>query len=219
MPEKMKLAIYGAGGQGRVLLRLAREINKSRWDEIVFVDDVISERNVMGHKVYPFTELTKTFEAEMIEFVISLGEPEFRRSLFERVKKAGYRFSAPLDPNEENFKYNNFGKGVVVSNNVLMPNNADIGDNVYIANNASIGHDTKIGKHSFIACHAVIGGNCSIGEGSFIGLNATIKDRIKIGSNVIVSIGACVFNDLPDGAKAIGNPARIVPNLERQKIF
>jgi len=215
----MKLAIYGAGGQGRVLLRLACELNRTRWNEILFVDDVISERNVMGHKVYPFTEVTKIFETEEIEFVISLGEPSFRQQLFEKVWKAGYRFSAPLDPNEENLKYNHFGKGVVVSNNVLIPNNADIGDNVYIANNASIGHDTKIGKHSFIACHAVMGGNCLIGDGSFIGLNATIKDHIKIGSNVIVSIGACVFDDLPDDSKAIGNPARIVPNLKQQKIF
>jgi sugar O-acyltransferase (sialic acid O-acetyltransferase NeuD family) len=221
MRNKTKLVIYGAGGQGRVLLRLARDINRveNRWDEILFADDVLSERNVMGHRVYPLTLITKTFEVECLEFVISLGDPVFRKFLFEKVEEIGGHFGAPLLPNNEDLLYSNFGKGSIISNNVLIPNNANVGENVYIANAASIGHDTIIEKHSFVACHAVIGGGCSIGEGSFIGLNATLRDHIKIGSNVIVSMGACVFNDLPNGAKVIGNPAQRVLNLEGSKLY
>ena len=216
----MKLFIYGAGGQGRVLLRLTREINAMDicWDEILFADDVLHEQNILGARVYPFSEIMKNFDSGKVEFVISLGEPEHRRFLFERVTKAGYSFCNPIDPDKENKKYNFFGKGVVISNGTQTRNNVSIDDNTYIAN-AIIGHDSKIGKHSFISAHAIIGGGCTIGSGTYIGLNATIKDHITIGSNVIVCMGACVFKDLPDNVKVIGNPAQVIPSISGHKVF
>ena len=215
----MKLIIYGAGGQGRVLLRLAREINAldSRWDEILFADDVIPEPDVMGQRVYPFVEIAENFEPGKVEFVISLGEPEHRRLLFERVGKAGFSFCDPIDPNKENLKYNRLGKGVVVTRNAGLSNNISIGDNTYVS--GGVGHDGTVGKHSFISAGVVIGGGCTIGNGTYIGLNAAIRDHIKIGSNVIISIGSCVFQDLPDNVKVMGNPAQIIPGFAGQKVF
>ena len=217
----MKLVIYGAGQQGRSMLRLIREINKADacWDEILFAEDKFSERDILGHKVYPFAEILENFESGEVEFIISVGEPKFRRELFETVEKAGYSFCDLINPNKEDINYNSFGRGVIVGNNVGISNNIDISDNVRIGSRASIGHDTTIGKHSLICGSAVIGGGCTIGDGVFIGSNATIRDHTSIGSNVIVSMGACVFKDLPNDVKVMGNPAQIVPSIKGHKVF
>jgi sugar O-acyltransferase (sialic acid O-acetyltransferase NeuD family) len=217
----MKLVIYGAGGHGCGLLRLSKRINNSdnRWDEILFADDVIFEKFVMEHRVFPFAEISKFFTADEVEFVIGIGEPTHRRMLAERIKKVGYDFTDPIVYDKENLEYSTFGKGVVAGVNSNVGINATIAENVYIGNNASIGHDSIIGTLSFI-CRGVAVGGCSIiGEGVFIGINATICDHIKIGNNAVVSAGACVIKDVPEGMIAMGNPARIIPSYEGQKLF
>jgi len=198
-----------------VLLRLASEINAKDniWDEILFADDVIKEKEIMGKKVFPFSEIEKNFSSENVEFVISLGEPFNRKMLHERVIKAGFNLCNPIDPNKDNIKYNNFGKGVVISKNVGISINVTIGDNTYVGTSATVGHDGTIGSNSFICGSSIIGGCCAIGENTFIGMNSTVKDHTNIGSNVIVAMGSCVFNDLPDNVKVIGNPAKVIPNL------
>lgn len=49
-----------------------------------------------------------------------------------------------------------------------------------------------------------------IGRNCYIGAKATIIGNITIGDNVKIGAGAVVISDIPDGAIAVGVPARIV---------
>jgi acetyltransferase-like isoleucine patch superfamily enzyme len=49
-----------------------------------------------------------------------------------------------------------------------------------------------------------------IGDRVFIGVNSVILPGVQIGNNAIIGAGAVVTKDIPEGAVAVGNPARII---------
>ena len=49
-----------------------------------------------------------------------------------------------------------------------------------------------------------------IGNNVFIGAGAKVLGDIRIGDNVKIGANAVVINDIPDGATAVGVPAKII---------
>ena len=56
-----------------------------------------------------------------------------------------------------------------------------------------------------------------IGEAAWIGAGATILPGVRIGRHAVVGAGAIVTKDVPDYAVAVGNPARIIKHLDKEK--
>lgn len=80
-----------------------------------------------------------------------------------------------------------------------------IGANVELLQNVTIGKR-----------HAQSRETPTIGDGVRIGAGAVILGEIKIGSNATIGANSVVLKDVPDGATAIGSPAKI-QNLEFAK--
>jgi galactoside O-acetyltransferase len=49
-----------------------------------------------------------------------------------------------------------------------------------------------------------------VGDGAWLGAGAKVLDGVTIGSRAIIGAGAVVREAVPDGAVAVGVPARIV---------
>jgi serine O-acetyltransferase len=49
-----------------------------------------------------------------------------------------------------------------------------------------------------------------IGDNVFLGVGSKVVGSVTIGNDVVVGANAVVVDDLPDGAVAAGNPARIL---------
>ena len=127
------------------------------------------------------------------------------------------------------------GTGVFIGRNTILScKNGDIelADGANVGFNCEIfsaGH-VSIGKDVLIAAYAyIIGGDhdatdaatpvlaqgrraagVAIGDGAWIGAGAKILDGVRIGARAIVGAGAVVRAAVPDGATAVGVPARIV---------
>lgn len=50
-----------------------------------------------------------------------------------------------------------------------------------------------------------------------IGANATILPGIRIGKFAMVGAGSVVVGDVPDSVVAIGNPARVLKNVTKER--
>ncbi len=49
-----------------------------------------------------------------------------------------------------------------------------------------------------------------VGDHVFFGAGSKVFGKITIGSHVMIGANAVVFNSVPDGATAVGVPARII---------
>lgn len=203
----MILALYGAGAMGREFRQIADE--SGEWSGVVFIDDHAAADELAGCPVYRFQMFRARYTPEEARFVVAIGEPKYRLEAFEKMTRAGYRGgvlvhgSATISPDAE------VGEGTAVCQGVFVGSQAKVGKNCYLSRNASVGHDAVVGDHTRLGVNAFVGGHTAIGENAFIGAGAMLKDRICVGAKSIVAMGAAVFDDVPDSATVIGNPARI----------
>jgi acetyltransferase-like isoleucine patch superfamily enzyme len=127
------------------------------------------------------------------------------------------------------------GSGVFVGrNSILSCKNGDIelaeGANVgfnceiFSASRVTIGRDTLLaaycyvigGDHDFSDPAAAVlaqgrkSSGVTIGAGAWLGAGAKILDGVAVGDRAIVGAGAVVREAVPDGAIAVGVPARVV---------
>jgi len=203
----MILALYGAGSMGREFKYMADATGE--WDGVVFIDDNAVDDQLLGCPVYRLQAFLGHYRPEEVRFVVSMGEPKFRREGFERLKKAGYRGGVLIDPSAQVSPDAVIGEGVAVCPDAIVGSLVEVNPNVYISVRAAVGHDSVVGAHSRIGAGAFIGGHVRIGEGAFIGSGALLRDRIKFGDQSIAGLGAAVFSDVPPRVTVIGNPARI----------
>lgn len=90
------------------------------------------------------------------------------------------------------------GKGVVLKHgalNVVIHDNAVVGDNTVIFHNVTIGGRGGLGP-------PIVGRNVYIGCGAVLLGDIVIGDNVKIGANAVV------VKNVPDGRTVVGIPAR-----------
>jgi acetyltransferase-like isoleucine patch superfamily enzyme len=91
------------------------------------------------------------------------------------------------------------GDGAILRDNIVIEDNVIIGPNVTIAH-----HNLNIKDQGITEMHQTI-----IKDGVLVGANATILKGVKLGLRSHIMPGTVITNDLPAGAIAAGNPARI----------
>ena len=213
----MILALYGAGAMGREFRQIADESGK--WSGVVFIDDHADSEELAGCPVWRFQMFRARYTPEEVRFVVAIGEPKFRREAFERMTRAGYaggvlvHSTASVSPDAE------IGEGTAVCQGVYVGSQARIGKNCYLSIKAIVGHDAVVGDHTRLGVNVFVGGHTVIGENAFIGAGAMLKDRIRVGAASVVALGAAVFEDVPECATVIGNPARISGEGTQDAVF
>ncbi|MCL1946321.1 MAG: sugar O-acetyltransferase [Chitinivibrionia bacterium] len=113
--------------------------------------------------------------------------------------------------------------------------NISAGDNFYAnfdciildVNKVKIGKNVKFGPRVcvYTAAHPIdakirnslleYGLPITIGDDVWIGGNVVINPGITIGSNVVIGSGSVVTKNIPDNVVAVGNPCRILREIEK----
>jgi serine O-acetyltransferase len=91
-----------------------------------------------------------------------------------------------------------FGPGFVLihSNGVVINGSVRGGSNIKLEHQVTIGAERHVSP--------------ALGDDVFIGAGAKIIGGLRIGSRVRIGANAVVIDDIPDGATAVGIPARVV---------
>ncbi len=94
------------------------------------------------------------------------------------------------------------GRGLLIDHGsgVVIGETAIIGDDCTIFHGVTLGGrgNTKGKRHP------------TLYNGVFVGAGAKILGNVEIGNNVKIGANAVVLSDIPDGATAVGMPARVV---------
>lgn len=107
------------------------------------------------------------------------------------------------------------GKNVLINSNLLAMARGGIiiEDNVQIAANVQLltnNHDPY--DRAILPCKTI-----HIKKGAWIGAGATVLPGISIGRHAIVGAASVVTKDVPDYAVAVGNPAKVIKTLDKDK--
>lgn len=216
----MVLCVYGAGGNGKTLIDLARMIEKEehRWDEIVFVDDVTEEKEIYGLKVYRFQQICQKYGKDEVEYVITIGEPFYRKKLYDKVKSEGYTMPVLKNPHAVIPESTVIGEGTILAN-CYIGSDTVIGVNTIVSEKAVVGHDTSVGNHCNLSMGSFVAGHCQVGDEVYLGPMAAIRDRIEIGDTAVIAMSAAVFKNVGGDMIAIGNPAKCIRKENGYKVF
>lgn len=120
-----------------------------------------------------------------------------------------------------NFRINYLrAAGVNIGENCMLSMRAKIDirrGKIIIGNNCTITYGCIVLAHdrSEMHIHPERSGEYTtrIGDNVFLGVGSIILPGITIGANSVVGAGAVVTRNLPEGAVAIGNPAKIIKEI------
>ena len=102
------------------------------------------------------------------------------------------------------------GRGLVIDHGmgVVIGETSEIGDNVLLYHGVTLGGTGKDkGKR-----HPTVGNNLVIGAG------AKVLGPIYIGSNSKIGANSVVLNNVPEGATAVGIPAKNIIKIKEEKL-
>lgn len=102
------------------------------------------------------------------------------------------------------------GRGLVIDHGmgVVIGETAEIGDNVLLYHGVTLGGTGKDkGKR-----HPTVGNNVVIGAG------AKVLGPIYIGSNSKIGANSVVLNNVPEGATAVGIPAKNIIKIKEERL-
>ncbi len=218
----MRLIIFGAGGLGKEVAELAKIINakESRWDEMIFQDDVLKEGEILGLPVYDSDSVKGMFDMKESEYVVALGEPKSKEKIYSMLMDKGARLANIIAPDAQVSEFAELGNGIIVKKGSIIQAEARIMDNVTLQSYVAIGHEVQVGEHCQISTFSVVGGKTTIGRNTYISMNCSIKDNVDIGEGVIVSPGSAVLKNIEPNVTVAGNPARVIRrNTEDTRVF
>ncbi|MGL5559578.1 MAG: sugar O-acetyltransferase [Paraclostridium dentum] len=113
-----------------------------------------------------------------------------------------------------------FGNGVYANFNLTLVDDGDIfvGNNVMFAPNVVIASATHPIHPELRRKQAQYNLPIHIGNNVWIGAGAVVLPGVKIGDNTVIGAGSVVTKDIPSNVVAIGNPCRVLREINENDI-
>ncbi|MCR5183889.1 MAG: hypothetical protein K6B46_04220 [Opitutales bacterium] len=211
----MKIAVFGAGGFGREIACLIREINAAGtqvpFDFVGFFDDDPALKSVPQGKILGTLQDLNAVE-EPLAVVIALGNPRVLRRVRERLDNPRLSFPNLISPRAHFLERDTvrMGCGNVIQAGVDISCNVTLGNFNLFNLNATAGHDLVMGDCNVCLTGARLSGNVSVGDANLFGSNSVVCQGVPVGNET--SLAACSFAvaAMTDGKTYIGVPAKIL---------
>jgi len=202
-----QLIIIGASGFGaEAAWVLSRMANAPRL--IGFCDDDPAKASGEFCSV-PLLGSMRFFETRPFYFC-AIGDNNARQKAAARADALGWTPFSIMDPTAVVAPDATLGRGIFLGVNTVVSCGAKIGDHVIANHNSVIGHNASVGSFAHLCPGVKISGFCNIGERAFLGTNATVIPRCNVGACGSVGAGATVLRSLPDNARLVPMPGRVL---------
>ena len=108
-----------------------------------------------------------------------------------------------------------FGSGIYANSNLTCVDDGPIyvGDKVMFGPNVTIATANHPIEPELRSKGLQYNKDVSIGENTWIGAGVVIVPGVHIGKNTVIGAGSVVTKDIPDNVLAVGNPCRVLRNV------
>ena len=205
------LVIVGAGGFGREVLELVRDINAARptFDLLGFLDDGEVNPHVLERVGVPLLGRSDRIATLGASFVIAIGSGSARRRIDATVRARHYAAVATLvHPSATLGRDVLVGEGAIVAAGSRITTHVAIGRHAQVNVNCTVGHDVTIEDFATLFPGVHLGGGCVIEEGATLSMGSVILPDVRVGRGAVVGAGAVVVRDVPADTTFVGAVAR-----------
>lgn len=209
-----KIAIIGAGGFGREVLGIIRDIGSLR--PVGFLDNNshLIGKTIDGCTVLGNDYMLRDLVSQGIDSVfIALSDGRIRKRLYSMCTEIGLYLPNLVHPMAYVSSETHIGHGNVFYPGCVVMPGCQIGNCVLVNAGATIGHDSKIGDFCNINPGANVAGRVTLQEGVFVGIGACLRENVTVSEYAIIGAGSVVVTDVPGNTTFYGVPAR-----ERSKL-
>lgn len=210
-----RIAIVGAGGFGREVLALIRDINEATPETWAFVGFLASEapdpdmmQRIDATHLGSDTDIQVMAHLRDCYFVVAIGAGSVRREVTARMRRAGLTPATLVHPSAVIGEDVELGEGTVVCAGSILPTNIRLGVGVQINKLCTVGHDGVLGDFVTLAPGSLIAGNVTLADEVHMGINSCTIQGISIGRATMVGAGAVVTSDIGEGLTVVGAPAK-----------
>lgn len=210
------IAIFGAGGFGREVACLIKQINETQvnhqWNLIGFFDDNNSLKDKMISHFAPclggIVELNNW--QKPISIVIAVGSPNAVATIVRKINNPNVDFPNMIHPSFSVNDIDTFqiGKGNIIQGGCAVTCDVSLGNFNVLNGSIVMGHDVKIGNYNCFMPAVRVSGEVHIGNCNFFGVGSIILQQLRIGNNIRLGAGSVLITKPKDGKLYMGNPAK-----------
>ncbi|MFD2207958.1 NeuD/PglB/VioB family sugar acetyltransferase [Kiloniella antarctica] len=207
-----KYIIFGAGGFGK---EIAEYLYDSLGEGVLtgelvgFLDDTIPVGSMVSAEAKVLGSFDTNLPIDEFKFLIGLGDPRARANVYRKYKNKGAAFQTLIHPSAYMSSSGSIEEGSILCPFSFFGSCSHMEQNSLLNIYSSVGHDCKVGAHTVLSPYATLNGNVTLNSEVFIGTKAVITKECILGQASKVAAASVVYNDVPDGSLAFGNPARI----------
>jgi sugar O-acyltransferase (sialic acid O-acetyltransferase NeuD family) len=207
------VVIFGAGGLGREVLVVLRDMRASGQDIncVAFVIDSATDAPKSVHGIPIHHGLSRFGGDADIQFVVALGDPTLRRRTASAIERTfGPRFATVIHPRAWIGSPVTVGAGSMIMAHASVTTDVRIGCHVLLNPQVSVAHDCVLEDYATLAPAVALAGGVRLREGCDLGTGANIIPRQEVGSWSKVGAGAVVIRGVPPNTTVAGVPARVI---------
>ena len=208
------VVIIGAGGHGKVVLDVLQAQGKYRVAGFLDANASLAESYVCGVPVLgQINALPRLRRQKIRRAIIAIGDNKARLAQVSDVDAAGMDLVTAVHPTAFVSPRAKLGRGVVVAPQASVVTEAVVGDLVIVNTGAVVDHECVLGDGAHVCPGAALAGRVRVGRGAFIGIGANVIQCRTVGDFAVIGAGAVVIDDVRDGAKMVGVPARQIRGM------
>lgn len=209
-----QLVIFGAGGFGREVLQIVRDINRiepGSWSVLGFVVDAEYQSTMRIHGLPILGGVDWLAKHPEVEVVIAIGAPAVRAHIAKRVSlEASNAFATLVHPRAWLGENVQLGPGSIICAGALLTTDIAIGSHVQVHIGATVGHDAALDEFVTVSPAVCISGHVRVAEGVEIGAGSVLVPKVEIGEWTIIGAGSVIIRPLPCNVTAVGSPAKVI---------
>lgn len=212
------IILIGSGGCMRELLWQMEEQNRNSmiWNVLGYVD--VKPQNdkgafdiFAGNTSCPYLgddDYLLSMQ-QVINVVISVGEPRLRKRIAEKLmKNPNLKFPNLVMGDARVCPDIKMGQGCIISMGSRVSTNVMFGNFVFLNMGTMVCHDGEIGDFSTLSPEVKLAGQVTIGKECDLGLGTKVIQGIHIGNRVVTGAGSVVVRDVGDDCTVVGVPAK-----------
>ncbi len=207
-PTTRSIVVIGAGGHGRELADIVRDIGEVDQSLALLgiVDDGSPDRLTLARGRFRFLGGTDSVEGRNVDLYIGIGDCHTRCAVDERIGESNV--PALIHPTATVGTGNTLDDGVVLAQTSVVTTNVRLGRHTHINVGATISHDCVIGDYVTVCPGVTLAGNVTVGDRVFLGAGATVIPGVAIGHGAVIGAGSTVISHVAPRSVVAGSPAR-----------